>query len=196
MVSRKAEGNRGGDPYEPADDLTPAEPGADHGAPAPAPAGGLRRWLPRRRSDDPVSFEQPAAAAPQELKPNDMVKPEPLYGYIVGLELIGVSILNLTATTGKGAPAHPPTVLSVIGLIAAIALLGIVRTNHRLIVAFSVVIAAFFVTLPKVPDRLQVPHLLALVIPVIYAFILAQRQRRLATARAKAGRAGSEREHR
>ena len=157
------------------------------------PARSPLRWLsPRNQREDPAS--EPAVPADDlDLNPTDMRSPEPLYGYVVALELIAVSILNLTLTHGKGAPTHPSTTLSLIGLVASLAVLGIVRTHHRLIVGFSAVIAAFFVTLPKVPDSLSTTHLLALFIPVIYAFVLTQRQRKAATARQRAGRSAASR---
>jgi hypothetical protein len=124
------------------------------------------------------------------LKSTAMRGTEALYGYVVALELIGVSILNLTVTHGKGAPTHPATGWAVIGLLASIALIGVIQTHHRLIVAFAAVIAAFFATLPRVPNSVSSAHVLALIIPVVYAFVLAQRQRKAASAQARAGRSG------
>jgi hypothetical protein len=163
-----------------ADDLDAGEVDTDDEGPAPR-----RRWLAARggrdEPDDP------------SLKPATMRGTEALYGYVVALELIGVSVLNLTVTHGKGAPAHPPTRLSVIGLIGSIALIGVVRLHHRLIVPFATIIAAFLVTLPKVPNSLTPAHLLALVIPVVYAFLLTQRQRKATTAQTRAGRSATSR---
>jgi hypothetical protein len=113
---------------------------------------------------------------------------EAMYGYIVGLELIVVSILNLVVTHGKGAPAHPSTGLAVVGLVASIAATALVRTHHRLIVPFALIVAAFFVTLPRVPDSLSSVHILALIIPVIYALVVTQRQRKATQALTRAGR--------
>ncbi len=157
---------------------------------APPPRSWLPGWLRPAggTAADGVGANSPADEDDLSRKPTDMRNPEPLYGYVVALELIVISILNLTVTHGKGAPTHPSTTWAVVGLLASIALVGIIRTHHRLIVAFSAVIAAFFVTLPRVPDSLTVIHLLALVIPVIYAFYLSQRQRKAAAARLKAGR--------
>jgi hypothetical protein len=185
-----------GDTAEPdiGDNGDTAEPDiGDTGPTSDRPARSPLRWLsPRSQREDPAS--EPAVPADDlDLNPSDMRSPEPLYGYVVAMELIAVSILNLTLTHGKGAPTHPSTTLSLIGLIASLAVLGIVRTHHRLIVGFAAVIAAFFVTLPKVPDSLSTTHLLALIIPVIYAFVLTQRQRKAATARQRAGRSASSR---
>jgi hypothetical protein len=160
---------------------------------APGPRSWMPGWLRLPASLTAGKGAGSDAAAPPEDdlsgKSNDMRDPEPLYGYVVALELIAVSILNLTVTHGKGAPTHPSTTWSLVGLLASIALVGIIRTtHHRLIVAFSCVIAAFFVTLPRVPDSLTVIHLLALIIPVVYAFYLSQRQRKAAAARLRAGR--------
>jgi hypothetical protein len=142
------------------------------------------------------------AAAPargsrdQNLKPSTMRGSEVMYGYIVALELIAVSVLNLTITHGPGAPTHPErlvganltsTELSVFGLVLSIGMLGVIQTKHRFIVPFYSIIAAFFVTLPKVPDSLSLTHLIALVVPVVYAFVLTQRQRKETLAQGRAG---------
>jgi hypothetical protein len=118
---------------------------------------------------------------------------ETMWGYLVAAELIIVSILNLTVTHGPGAAKHPETALSVVGLAASIALVPIIRlTQHRFIVPLAAIGAAFFVTLPtQVPNSVRTAHILALLVPVVYAFVLTQRQRRAATAQAKAGRANS-----
>jgi hypothetical protein len=120
-----------------------------------------------------------------------------MYGYLVAFELIVVSILNLTVTHGPGAPTGSqrvlganvtPQTLSVIGLLASIALIGVVYwVRHRFVVAFAGIIAAFFVTLPKVPNSLTVAHLIALIVPVVYAFILTQRQRKASLAQSRQG---------
>jgi hypothetical protein len=140
--------------------------------------------------DGPVEPARDRSAADPvddlELKPTAMRKPEPLYGYVVAAELIVVSILNLTVTHGKGAPAHPQTVLALAGLAASIALVGLIRTHHRLIAAFGAVMAAFVATLPRVPSSMAISHLLALTLPLIYAFVLTQHQRKAATAQAAA----------
>jgi hypothetical protein len=128
----------------------------------------------------------------QSLKPSAMRGSEPLYGYLVALELVLVSILNLTVTHGKGAPAHPSTGLSTVGLVASLLLVALVRIRHRLIVPFAAIVAAFFVTtLPKVPNSLSVAHLLGLVIAAVYAFVLTQRQRKAAAALTKKGGAAA-----
>jgi hypothetical protein len=131
------------------------------------------------------------------LKPSELRGSEVMYGYMVAFELIVVSILNLTVTHGPGAPTGSqrllganltPHTLSVIGLLASIALIGVVYwVRHRFVVAFAGIIAAFFVTLPKVPNTLTVAHLIALVVPVVYAFILTQRQRKASLAQSREG---------
>jgi hypothetical protein len=169
------------DPDSDVDDPDTDEVDTDGDA-EPAPR---RRWLTPRGDRDEPAPDDPS------LKPATMRGTEALYGYVVALELIGVSILNLTVTHGKGAPTHSSTRTAVIGLIASIALIGVVRLHHRLIVPFGTIIAAFLVTLPKVPDSLTSAHLLALIIPVVYAFLLTQRQRKATTAQARAGRSAT-----
>ena len=89
-------------------------------------------------------------------------------------------------------PPTRPTTWSAVGLLASIALIPIIRfTNHRLIVAFYTVVATFFATQPRTPTSLAITHFLALGIAIVYAFWLSQRQRKAATARARAGQSGS-----
>ncbi len=97
------------------------EPRPDSGRPLRRDRRRRRRRSGRRRPgsrcaaplvDEPERRAARSAASPEDdldLKPTAMRRPEPLYGYVVGLELIFVSILNLTVTHGKGAPAHPAT---------------------------------------------------------------------------------------
>src|SRR5262245_21643735 len=118
-------------------------------SPDEPPRSGWRRWLPPPR--DPAS-------APEEelsLKPNAMRGNEAMYGYLVALELVAVAIVNLTVTHGAGAPKHPQTALSLVGLAASIALVLIIRTGNRMIVSLSAIGAAFFVTLPAVPNSVR-----------------------------------------
>ncbi len=124
-----------------------------------------------------------------DLKPSAMRGTEPLYGYVVALELVVIAIINLTDTHGKGAPAHPDTTLSIIGLVASAGIVGvIVATRHRFVVGFYAMAAAFLVTTPKVPDSLALTHLLAIAMPVVYALILTQRQNRARLALVKGRR--------
>jgi membrane protein implicated in regulation of membrane protease activity len=102
---------------------------------------------------------------------------ESLYGYVIALELVAIAIFNLTDTHGKGAPAHPNPTLSIVGLAAAVGIVGvIVSTRNRFFVGIYAIVAAFLVSAPKVPNSLQVTHLLAVAIPAVYAVVLTRRQ--------------------
>jgi hypothetical protein len=126
-----------------------------------------------------------------DLKPSAMRGTEPLYGYVVAAELLAVAILNLTDTHGAGAPAHPDKILAAIGILAAAAVVAAIRfTRHRMIVGFVTIAAAFVVTLPKTPSSLRLVHIIAIAIPLIYAFILTQRQNKDRMAEVKRARAG------
>jgi hypothetical protein len=149
---------------------------------SPVPAR-RRSWLSRPAPKEPEPDDL-------SLAPSAMRGSEAMYGYVVALELVAVSILNLVVTHGKGAPKHPSTSIAVVGLVASIALAGVIRTHHRLIVPFAAIVAAFFATLPKVPNSLSLPHLFALVLPVVYAFVLTQRQRKAALTRGRAAKRG------
>lgn len=123
-----------------------------------------------------------------DLPPSRMRGTEALYGYVVGLELLVVGILNATVTTGKGAPAHPSTGLAAAGIAAAVAFFGVIQTKNRTFVGLAAIVAAFFATLPKVPNSLGVAHIFALAIPLAYGLIITQRQRRAILDANKAGR--------
>ena len=126
-----------------------------------------------------------------DLKPTAMRGNELLYGYLIAGELILVSILNLAVTHGTGAPKHPNHVVEILGLVASVALLGVLQTRHRFIVPFAMILAAYLVVYPKTPNSLTLAHLFALVLPVIYALILMQRQRKASLAQAKARGGGA-----
>jgi hypothetical protein len=140
--------------------------------------------------------EAPATVSDEEqnLKPSAMRGDEARWGYVVAGALIVVAIINLTVTHGPGAAKHPNTTLALAGLLASIILVPIIRTHHRFIVPLAAIGAAFFVTLPsQVPNSVRSVHIVALIIPVVYAFVLTQRQRRATTAQAQARRASSAR---
>ena len=133
----------------------------------------------------------PSAPVASGLKPSTMRGNEALFGYVVGVALVVVAILNLTVTHGTGAPAHPQTTLEAVGVAASLAFFGAIQTKNRMIAGFGAILAAFFVTLPRVPNSLSVAHIIALVLPMAYGLIITQRQRREMPrpARAKRGAA-------
>ncbi len=125
-----------------------------------------------------------------DLKPSAMRGPEPLYGYVVAAELLVVAILNLTDTHGPGAPAHPDTALAAAGILGAAAVAAAIRfTRHRMVVAFVTIAAAFLVSVPKIPNSLELVHVIAIAVPFVYAFILTQRQNKARVADIKQARA-------
>lgn len=125
--------------------------------------------------------------AETQTKPSAMQGREFLYGHVVAGILIAVAIANFVVTKGTGAPKHPQTTLSILGLVAALALLPLLQTRNRFIAPFGAVIAAFFVTFPRGPNSVQSLHVLAIVFPLVYALLLTQRQRKAAIAQVKAG---------
>ncbi len=133
-----------------------------------------------RRRDGGSELPRQAAAPPPDdgLKASAMRGSEPLYGYVVALELVVVGVLNLTVTSGKGAPSHPSTALAGVGVAAAISLFGFLQTKNRVLVAFAVIAAAFLIDLPKVPNSLALAHVFSLALPFAYSLILTQRHRK------------------
>ena len=148
---------------------------------------------PTPPEDTQVEVVDTAVPSPDDqLPPSRMRGTESLYGYVVALELLVVAILNIVITKGKGAPAHPQTGLQIIGVAAPLVLVGVIQTRNRTIVGFAAIVAAFFVTLPKVPTSLAIPHVLALAVPLAYGLIITQRQRRaVGNAARKGSRVGA-----
>jgi hypothetical protein len=147
----------------------------------------------RRRADEPAPDVTEAGEPADDestLKPSTMRGTEPMYGYIVMLELIAVAIINLLIIHGAGAPKHSQTTVSLIGLIAALAFGAIIQTRNRFIVGFSCILAAFVIaSIPQVPNSVKPYHLFGLVIPLVYALLLTQRQRKASLALARSGKA-------
>lgn len=146
--------------------------------------------LSRRSAGGATTERDTALDAPAVpgLKPSAMRGYEPIYGYVVGVVLVVVAVLNLTVTHGTGAPAHPQTTLAAVGVAASLALFGAIQTKNRMIAGFGAILAAFFVTLPRVPTSLSVAHIVALVVPMAYGLIITQRQRRDTPRLARGGR--------
>jgi hypothetical protein len=150
---------------------------------------------PNSEEPDPAYAEdaQPLEGAyldEADLKPSAMRGTEPLYGYLVAAEVLVVAILNLTDTHGPGAPAHPDTALAAAGIAGAAAVAAAIRfTRHRMIVAFVTIAAAFLVSVPKIPNSLEVVHVIAIAVPFVYAFILTQRQNKARVTEIKEARA-------
>lgn len=140
----------------------------------------------------PVGDIPPPPDPDTDLPPSRLRGTEPLYGYVVGLELLVVSILNLVVRHGSGAPAHPQTALQAVGVVAPIAFMGLISVRNRTIVGLAAIVAAFFVTLPKAPNSLEPAHILALIFPLVYGILITQRQRR-AVSRTLTGRRGAAR---
>jgi hypothetical protein len=110
--------------------------------------------------------------------PATMKGSEPLFGYGVAAVLVIVAVLDLTITTGSGAPKHHSASEPVIGLLLAGVLAVSLRWRNRLVSPFIAIFAAFFVTLAKAPSALSIPHIIALVVAVGFAVQLSVRQRR------------------
>ncbi len=138
----------------------------------------------------PPSASPDAAPPDQDLRPSRMRGTESLYGYVVGLELLAMAIVQMVVRGGKGAPAHPQTTLQIVAVVVAVAFFGVLQVRNRTIVGFAAIIAAFFVTLPRVPNSLGGAHIFTLVIPLAYGLIISQRQRKAMVAAARGSRGG------
>jgi hypothetical protein len=135
--------------------------------------------------DGTPAGETDSAVTEAGLKPSTMRGSEPRYALGVAVILLVVAVLNFAIRHGKGAPKHPSTGLEVLGLVAALAVFPLLRTNNRFIVPFGSVVAAFFVTLPSGPNSIKSLHVLAIIFPLAFALVLTQRQRKAALANAR-----------
>lgn len=114
-----------------------------------------------------------------EPSPGRMKGREPLGGIGTAIIVALVGVLDLVVTTGAGAPAHPTTWAPVVGILLAIGLVvAIIWYRNRLLSPFLAIFAAFFVTLTKAPNSLELPHLAALIVAVAFAVLVSLHQRR------------------
>lgn len=146
--------------------------------------------------DDELEVASPAertqvAAPDSHLPPSRMRGTEPMYGYLVGLELLVVAVLNLVVTGGAGAPKHPPMALEYGGIAVSAVFVGLLQIRNRTLTGFAALAAAYVVAgLPKVPNRLNVTHLIAIAIALVYAILITQRQRKAMGVTARRTRRG------
>jgi phosphate/sulfate permease len=103
---------------------------------------------------------------------------EPAQAIAVAVLLAAVGVANLLVTTGPGAPKHPTLVYSYIGIALAVGLAVSVKWRNRVVSPFAAIFAAFFVTLARGPNSLEVPHLAALAGSVGFAVVVSMRQRK------------------
>jgi hypothetical protein len=140
----------------------------------PEPRQPDRKPAPTAQTNDATTDE----TNDPDLPPSRMRGSEPLYGIVVGLELVVVAIITLVVHGGKGAPKHPQTGLQIGGLAASIAFFAVLQRRNRTLAAFAAIVAAFVVTLPAVPDSLRATRVFVLAIPLAYGLIITQRQRK------------------
>lgn len=161
----------------------------------------FRRAVPPPPADDeelevaapaPASRERAAVEVVDDGRPpSHMRGTEPMYGYLVGLELLVVAVLNLVVTGGAGAPKHPSTDLEYGGLVAAAVFVGLLQLRNRTVTGFAALGATYVVAgLPRVPTRLNVAHLVAIAVSLVYALLITQRQRKATGMSARRGRRG------
>jgi len=131
----------------------------------------------------PAPDDEPDTEAPL---PSQMQGSEELYGYIVAAELLLASVISFATRHSAGVPANQiQTWKYVASFAAALALVPVIRTRRRMVAGFASIIAAFVVSLPPGPKSQELVHILVLVIPLAYALLLTQRQRK-ATSSSKA----------
>jgi hypothetical protein len=112
-----------------------------------------------------------------EDSPSTMKGNEALLGLAVAGIIIAVAVLDLTVTTGAGAPKHPETWAPVVGIVLAVALIASLRFRNRLASPFVAIFAAYFVELAKTPKSISTAHVIALAAAVGFAVALTLRHR-------------------
>ena len=145
------------------------------------------RQAPHDLDDDDVDLAGIPPPPPPEDEPEDtearspseMQGSEELYGYIVAAELLLASVISFLTRHSAGVPANQvQTWKYVASFAAALALIPVIRTRRRMAAGFASIIAAFVVSLPPGTKSQQLIHVLVLVIPLAYALLLTQRQRK------------------
>ncbi|MBO0729327.1 MAG: hypothetical protein J2P57_08720 [Acidimicrobiaceae bacterium] len=154
--------------------------------------GNLNRPLPSRPASEPAPKpEKPEKREKPPVDPKDFQPDELRYGFVVAGIIAVVAVLNMAVTTGRGAPHNPPYLLSGIGLALSAAVVGLLLARRRMLAPFAAVAAAFCVTYGRTPNSLEVPHFVAIIAPVVWAFWITQRSnkamraQRMEAARAK-----------
>ena len=156
------------------------------------PETGRPQKAPRPEPEPEAESPSLDGSAESELPPSRMRGSEPLYGIVVGLELVVVAVLTLVMHGGKGAPKHPQTWLQIIGLAVSVGYFAVLLRRNRTLTTVAAFLAAIIVTLPAVPNSLRTDRTFVLAIPLAYGFILTQRQRKdtgLSVRGARKGRA-------
>lgn len=101
---------------------------------------------------------------------------ETTLGYAVAAVLAVVSVVFLTVTTGKGAPAHPITLLPAIGLVLALAMAATVQLSNRILSAFLAVTSSLATTATQAPNSVRSLSTVDLLAALLFAVWITLRQ--------------------
>jgi hypothetical protein len=124
------------------------------------------------------SLSRPPTDQPGPVSASRMQGREPLMGYVAAAAIAIGGVLDVVVTKGKGAAAHPDTWEAYAGIVLAAAVVASVQYRNRLLSPFVAIFGAFFVTLPKGPSSLSIPHIVVLMVAVAFAVIVSMHQRR------------------
>jgi hypothetical protein len=123
-------------------------------------------------------------ASGPDLPPSAMQGSEEMWGYVVAAELLLASVLTYANRHAAGVSASQTQTWKYVAAFAAsLALVPVIRLRRRMLAGFAAILAAFCVSLPPAPKSQALIHILALVIPLGYALLLTQRQRKATLAR-------------
>lgn len=147
----------------------------------------------RRRAVDDLDVDRPpvVASGPDSLPPVRLRDWEIPAAYVVAGVVALVAVLELTVTTGTGAPKNPDVILPAVGLVLAVGQAISVRWANRLVTGILGIVAGFTLGYTKTPDSLSLVRDVGLFVPFVYGFIMTQRQSR--AQRALGGPRGSRR---
>lgn len=136
-----------------------------------------RRPRPEDDPDDFDSFPSPADP-PKILRPIELRDWEIPAGYAIAALIVLLAVLELTVTSGKGAPKNPSPVLPLVGLVVGLAQAATIRYKNRLITAILGVVGGLLIAYVQVPVSLGIPHSIGFLAPFVYAFLITQRHSR------------------
>lgn len=144
----------------------------------------------RRRSEDdpedPDDFDDldPLPAPGRRAEPERPLRPMELreweipLGYAIAAILVVVAVLELTVTTGAGAPKTHNPILPAVAIVSALTMAATIRFKNRFVTALSGVVGGVLINFAQTPHSLSIPRSIGFLVPFAYAFVVVNRHNR------------------
>lgn len=138
-----------------------------------------RRPRPEDPEEELDSFPAPTRPEPpSNLRPIELRDWEIPAGYAIAGFIVLLAILELTITSGRGAPRNPSTILPLLAGVIGVIQAATIRFKNRLVTALVGVAGGLLIASTRVPDSLGIPHSLGFLAPLVYAFLVTNRHNR------------------